>query len=167
MKLQSKLRQAMGSILVAGLFLVQGCAHGRGEKELDQKVAANPVETPRELHAQATQEIESAPGLKPEQKAKLLAIRDSVRKEMSKDRVESLRLRSVLIQDLVQKRDTQKNRKEIELVKKKIRDLEEKKLSAFFQAVREANETMGRWGSRDERLAESMLYDEMETTGFR
>ena len=167
MELKSKLRPAMGSILAAGLFLVQGCAHGQGEKKLDEKVAATSVESPRELNAQATQEIESAPGLKPEQKAKLLAIRDSVRKEMSKNRVESLRLRSVLIQDLVEKKDTQKNRKEIELVKNKIRDLEEKSLSAFFQAVREANETMGRWGSRDERLAEGMLYDEMTETGFR
>ena len=155
------------AILVAGLFLFQGCAHDQGEKKLDAKLAANPVETPRELHAQATQEIDSAPSLKPEQKAKLLAIRDSVRDEMKKNRVESLRLRSVLIRDLVEKKDTQKNRKEIELVKQKIRDLGEKNLSAFFQAVREANETMGRWGSRDERLAESMLYDEMTETGFR
>jgi hypothetical protein len=131
----------MGLFLVSALAL-QGCAHGKAEKRIDDQLAAEPqVSSRTELSQQAERLISTAPGLTEEQKTRLLQLSVSVRAQGDEYRKESLLLRELLIKDVI---SSDYNAQEVSLVKKRIRKLEEKRVATIFDAVETANRILGR-----------------------
>lgn len=125
-----------------GVFFAQGCSHGALDKKIDEEVAQeSTVKTHNDLTNEGTQVLNSAQGLSAEQKQKLKDLRTSVTGQLADIYEKSLRLRSVLIKDLVAK---DYNEDEVELIKSRIKYNEDKRLSLMFEAVDKAKTILGR-----------------------
>ena len=151
MKTSTKSFWALTALVVLGL---QGCSHGTAKKldtKLDQEQS---VGTPSELHEQTGELIESAPGLTDVQRKQLLSLRDSTRARLQQLNTDSLKLRSVLIKDVLAEKYDEK---EVKLVKKRIKELENKKLSTLFDAIESANKILGRGAARHDTMVQSMF----------
>lgn len=126
------------------------------EKRLDAKVAQETtIESGADLHDEVTTLIQSSDGLNADQKRKLLALRDSVREKNRSFMKESLRMRSVLIKDLIA---SDYNAKEVSLIKRKIRKLEDKRVSIVFEAIEQANSILGRQAAANQKLISDLPY---------
>lgn len=120
---------------------LQGCAHSAENKRVDNEVAQeNSVKSRADLSTEAGQLIQNSPGLTAEQRSKLSALRDSTRAKIDEIASESLRLRSVLIKDLI---STNYNANEVELIENRMKKAEDKRLSVTFNAVEQANTILG------------------------
>lgn len=140
MKRTKWLGLAMASTLALPLTL-QGCAQTAVQKRVDTEVAQeNTVNTRSELRAEADQTIKTAPGLTDEQRTRLLALRTATSAQSDELRLQSLKLRSVLIKDLI---TTNYDQDEVALIKKRMRDVEDQRLSLVFKAVEDANVILG------------------------
>jgi len=142
------------------LFAVvaQGCAHGSvspTEKRLDDKLAQEEtIKTNADLKAETTKLLETSKRLNPRQRTELESLRASTNAQLDKIRAETLKLRAILISDVV---SSDYNSDEVDLIKHRIKDLEQKKLSTYFDAVREANIMLGRWASKGDRITSDVL----------
>ena len=137
------------------LSFLSGCGHAAIEREIDQKVLQeNEIKTRSDLYAEADLMIKNSSDLSAEQKPQLLALRDSTRKALEENWVTSLKLKSVLIKDLVV---TDYNENEVELIKTKIRKLTQKRLSIIFQAADKTTEILGRQAQSHGQIMEDVI----------
>jgi hypothetical protein len=145
-------------LLLLGLLSLSACATGHVETQLDDKVAhENTVKSRADLRLESDRLIATAPGLKTEQRTQLMALRDSTRRKSNLLRAESLRLRAVLIQDLMA---PDFSAAEVALVKKKLTDVEHERLQVFFSSIHGINTVLGRFESRQAKESAD-LYDMM------
>lgn len=148
-------------IVVVSSILIQACAHSTTEKKLDEKMSQETaVKSRLDLSTEATQMINEAVGLSDDQKSKLLALRDSMREQNDSFTSQSLKLRSVLIRDLI---SADYDAKEVALIKKKIKALESKRVSALFDAIEKANAILGREAMANQKI----IQDFSEFRGSR
>lgn len=133
---------AIAFTMALGL-LTQGCTHSsKSSRELEEKVSNESNVTNRqELRQEAKETLDNAGSLTPEQKAKLLALQADAQSKIDALNQESLRLRSVLIKDVMA---TNYNEREVNLIKRKLKDVENKRLATIFTAVEDANKILGR-----------------------
>ena len=138
MKSSSLASLAITSFLAIAL---QGCAHSALETRVDNEVAQESrIKTSSDLRAESAHLIQSAPNLTLDQRSKLTNLRAATEIQIDLARAQSLKLRSVLMKDLI---STHYDADEVALIKQKMRDLENKRLSVTFNAVEEANTIMG------------------------
>lgn len=127
--------------LVAGISLLQGCAH-TAEKVLDDKLAnEKDLANRAALRAESRQAIETTPGLSADQRGKLDSIRQMLSHELDKLREESWKLRGILVKDMI---SPAYDEDEVALIKERLRTVEKQKLSAIFKSLDKVNEIMGR-----------------------
>lgn len=129
------------TVCAAMLFAVR-CAHTPTERHLDQRMdEESKIKSTSDLRIDAQSAIDSATGLTDEQKTKLKALGASVRVKLDDLRDQSLKLRAVLVDDMIA---TNYNVKEVELIKQRIKAVENNRVSTMFKAIDDANEIMGR-----------------------
>jgi ABC-type uncharacterized transport system auxiliary subunit len=122
--------------------ILLGCAETAINKQIDQEVAQEPaVKNRAQLKTEAKQMIENANNLTSDQKAKLIHLRNSTSSQLDQDNTDSLKLRSLLIQDLT---SSNYKDKEVTTIKNRIRKVENHRIDAMLNAVDEANRIMGR-----------------------
>ena|ERR1700722_1988711 len=125
------------------------------DKKLDEKLSQETTVTNQtQLHSEAGDLIQKSKGLSAEQKTQLMTLRDSVRKEMAKVQNDSVKLRAVLIKDVMAQNY---NPDEVADIKDRMRKTEEKRLALTFNAVDRANDIIGR-SPIDDR---DMFFDNM------
>ena len=134
------------------LFLIAGwtqsCATST-EKEIDQKVSHQPNNMKRsDLAKEGEDLLQKSADLSEEQKTSLRTLWQKSKAQMDELSKSSLQLRAVLIKDVIA---TPYDQTEVNVIKKKIADVEQKRLSVFFAGVHETNHILGRWGSAMER----------------
>ena len=126
---------------VAVVFL-GGCASARMNRNLDAKLASESVSLRRvDLDAQASQLIDGMSALSLEKRASLIALKESVRSELDRDTEHSLQLRSVLMKDVISLAD---NTEEVEVIKQRLRKVENARLTTLFNAIDQANAVLGK-----------------------
>ena len=127
------------SVLVA-IGLLAGCA-SQTQKQVDQDLAKTPaVASPQELHEQTTAKINEDPRLTDEQRTKLKGLQAKFQEQYKTARDESLKLRSLLVDQLLAK--SYKPR-EIAAIKGRIHAAEERRLEATFKAADEVSKILG------------------------
>ena len=153
------LRKSELILTVLGLALLQGCAHNEiVSKALDQKLTnETDVTTRGELKLESSRLLENAQGLTDDERTKLIALRQSTATTLDGLREQSIKLRSLLIKKVL---DDQDNSDEVGIIKDKLKDVEDQRLSVFLEGIRKANEIMGRWASRTQRL-DLIYFDQM------
>lgn len=126
-------------IAVVALALA-GCASTN--KKLDEKVSQETkVQSQAGLDKKTADLIESSPSLTPAQKASLMALRDSARKQIDQIQADSLKLRTVLVEDVLAKKY---NLREVAQIKNRMAKLDAKRNKVIFDTVEKANGVLGR-----------------------
>ena len=123
------------------------------EKKVDQAMAdQSQVKSQADLRAHADSMIATTPGLSDDQRSKLTQLGDSTRAKLDNVRTESLQLRSALIHNVI----ASYNKSEVYAMKRRMKKLEDKRLSIIFNAVDEANKILGR-----QAQSNAKLFDEL------
>lgn len=136
-----KTKRSVFTIAVVAAIALQGCAHSSTEQKVDRKLSdETSIKTHSDLREETDNVLKSTPGLSDDQRVKLAALRDSTRTRLDALYAQSLKLRSVLIKDLI---TTNYNEDEVELIKSRIKTVEDKRLSLIFDAVEQANLILG------------------------
>lgn len=147
-------RRIVGLVWTAAIF--SGCA-GVGQR-LDEKVSQEPaVMTRADVHRDVTQWINESKDLSSDQKPRLLSLRDSIVSQEDALRGKSLKLRSVLVKNVL---SADYNPDEVSILQDRIRSVEVDRLETFFWAVQQANAILGRWSAENERASED-FYTQM------
>jgi hypothetical protein len=142
MKKISNLRKIGLLVLGSSFFLMNGCAHARMEKQIDDKVAQeNVVKNRADLRAESADLIRRTSGLTEEQRQSLNRLKVETSAQLDTLSTGSLKLRAVLIHDLLQ---TPYNEDEVELIKERLTKIEDQRLTTMFSAVTQANQILGR-----------------------
>lgn len=120
---------------------LQGCASSPAHK-LDEKLGQEQAVTTRtELRAEASQAIENAQGLTPEQRQALTSLKSTAGAQIDQCSQQALKLRAILVKDLI---STHYDMDEVNLIKARLSDLEDRRLTVIFDAIAKANTIMGR-----------------------
>lgn len=156
MKFRSIFKSGMLSILLT----LAACANPSIEKEVNDKISQeSEIKTRADLTADTKSSIENAKGVTLEQKSQLLSLRESTNQQIESNWQESLKLKSILIQDLVA---NEYNEREVELLKGKLQKLETKRLSIMFSAVDRASKILG----HQARLNKDIMLNLSHTRNF-
>lgn len=152
------MRIAICVISVMGCFILQSCASGDANRKLDDKIAAQgEVRDRKQLQKEATDMIESAQGLSADQKSQLLSLRNSTKRNLDDLQQQSLRLKSLLVKDLL---TSGYDSNEVGLIKSRLKDVESKKLSTTFDAVERANTILGRQVAQNPDIMDEFMESE-------
>ncbi|MGZ3650202.1 MAG: hypothetical protein ACXVB9_20530 [Bdellovibrionota bacterium] len=145
---------------LAPIFLLaalQACASSAQNKQLDAKVAAETdVPSGKALNEKESKIVSNTSGLSADQKEKLDALRQHVHDKLSAIAAESVKLRSVLIKDVLTDKP---NHKEISAVKHRLAKLSDQRLDTIFDAANQTNELLGRNGMLREAMDIQFLED--------
>lgn len=115
---------------------LSGCATGDLEKQLDEKVAKETyVEVGTNIPSEAFVSINSNNGLSEDDKRQLTSLVSSVMMDLSKTRSEMAKLKKILFANLV---SGENRSNENLLIKRRIIDLDKRRLDRMFAALHEA-----------------------------
>lgn len=124
-------------LATVSVLAMQGCAHTETNKKIDQKVAREPqVSTNAELQVEGANAVKNAPGLSDAQRAQLDDLRKTTRSQVSELQSESLKLRSLLIKEMLA---SDYDREEVDVLKGRLRSVEKKRLNTIFGAIEKAD----------------------------
>jgi len=131
--------------LTGGFLIIQGCANQPLERIVEEKTnEESSINTRADLRREAKDAIENATNLSTVQKTKLLALSETTQAKVDALSEEFLKLRSVLIKDLI---STDYNENEVEAIKDKMTNISDKRLESFYTAANEAKVIMGNQAS--------------------
>lgn len=134
------------------ILFVAGCAHS--DRKLDDKVSQeSAVQRREDLHSETKQEFKSA-RLTPEQRAKLSELRKSVRAQEKDIWQNTLKLRAVLVKDLLSEKY---NPVEVKQIKRRMWDLENKRLTLIYRAIDDANKVLGHFTAEDHSMIDEFF----------
>lgn len=122
-------------VVLAMLFVVTSCASYKEEQEkVRTKVSQENISSGQELNTTLHEVINHSKTLTDEQKEKLRKIVDDVRAQNQALQEETLRLRLVLIRELISENVSQK---EVKVIKKNIVKAEDMRMKNTFRAINE------------------------------
>lgn len=134
--------------LAACVLWLTACTQKAIEKDVDQKVTQETsINTQADLNAESANLIETATNITEEQRDQLLVLREKTRAETQEQNKESLRLRSVLVKEMLA---SNYNGKEVSAIKRKIKKADNKMLSILTDSIQKTNTILGRQ-ARDNR----------------
>lgn len=148
------MRMLLG-LIVLGLM---GCTHGAGDRRLDDKLLhESSVTNQEELRGETRDLLALTKGLTDKQKEKLGTLREISYREMAAIRADTVKLRSILIQDIY---SDKYDADEVYLVKSRIRTLDEKRTSLLFDMIDKANGIFGRQAELNRHVIRQLVENE-------
>jgi hypothetical protein len=141
-------------------FVGVGCStkSTKSESDLDRTVKhENEANTPEEIAQRAAEVFASAPGLSSEQKLKLLGIYSRTYKESMSIRSEIGKSKSLLFKLVA---SVKYNSKDVEQLKKKVVDLDQRRLNVMFKALEDVQGVVG-YGAGKQELYEHFRHYEV------
>lgn len=146
-------------LLLAALSL-SGCAHDAEERRLERKIDQTPPISSRgELVARSEKTLESTKDLTPGEKDALRRVHQAYLDENTKLQADSLKLRSILIKDVLgsSRSSYGYDKDEVALIKARMTALEDQRLSALMKAIREANQILGHWETGGQKVVDEFI----------
>ena len=142
------------AVIGMALGLLQGCATGT-QKDLDSKVANEPqIQNRKALQSETDQLLADDSALSADQKSRLSSLLADTRSRNDQLIQKSLKLRSVLIKDLL---SASYNEDEVTLLQANLREAESQRLDNMFDAVKKANSIMGRESSNHAAFVRTLM----------
>lgn len=146
------------ALVSLSLGAITGCSHNDIDKRIDDKLAAEPSVGNREaLHSEADRLIDAATDLSAAQKAQLKNLGDRTRARTDELVRESLKLRSLLVKDVM---SPQYDVTEVRGLQHRLKANSEERLNLLFEAVEKANVILGRNASAHQKLVQSFFDPE-------
>jgi hypothetical protein len=143
------------TLALALACLAAGCASSRN-KALDERLAQEPAQTRKALQAEADQKVAEDSSLSADQKKQLAILRSSVSKQLDDLSAQSLKLRSVLVEELL---SPTYSLDEVNLIKGRLKKVEDQRLSVMFDGIDKANSILGRQAPQNRRMMRALLED--------
>lgn len=143
-----------GLAIVMGTLLLQGCAHGPDQRIDDKLSQEGAVKDRAQLRTETSEVIRTAPGLTDDQRSKLTDLSNTTRTQIDDISQQTLKLRALLVQEVV---SSNYNADEVAGIKKRIRKLEAKRITAIFDAVDKANTILGRQAQTNQHIVREFL----------
>jgi hypothetical protein len=141
--------------------LAQGCASSAQNRALDQKVAQEQdVTSNRALEKKQNEILAHVSNLNEDQRAKLGALRDSLHNKLAAIQAESVKLRAVLIREMLSEKPSSK---EVSALKNRLKKLSDERLDTIFDAANQTNEIIGRNGMLRDAMDIQFLEDNFNT----
>jgi dsDNA-specific endonuclease/ATPase MutS2 len=131
---------------------IYGCSSTN--KILDKKLAEEPAITRSALQTQANESVEADTRLSQEQKQKLTELRASLTSQIDEINQHSLKLRSILLKDLLA---AKYNGDEVVLIKTRMKKLEAERLNVIFDAAEKTNLILGREAALNPKVMDEFL----------
>jgi hypothetical protein len=151
-------------LVLISIAIFSSCATKKVDQNVDAKLAQTPpVSGPAELNKDASNTIATAPGITDDQRAKLIAIQKTIQEKLGKLREESLKMRELLIQEVV--RTENYNDNEVNRIKSRLKDVENKRLATLFKGLDQANDVLGHKTQR-KQVIDSMMRMDNYDSGF-
>ena len=155
--------KGMFELGVAVLVCV-GCAYSEADRRLDEELAKTAAVKGRsELKKAADDVIANHPALTEGQRLRLREIRESASSELDSMNADLLKLRALLLRDVVA---TSYDDEQVERIKARILKLENRKISVLFGAVERANAVLGHEDEATRRAAREFLLDQHGIKNF-
>lgn len=152
------------NILVTVLFAMalSSCAT-EAEKKVEQKLNQEaPVANTQELRKSATMAIETTPGLTDQQRSQLKSLSEKTRAQMDQYRAESLKAQGLLVKEVLSEKSSNT---EISVLKKKIKEIENNRLTLLFKTVDEAKNVLGKKSTPEhQRIIHELFYTPVRET---
>lgn len=141
-------------LLTLACLAAAGCASSTN-KALDQKLSEQPAPANRrEVLSKADQRIADSKDLSEDQRKRLTILRDQVTSQIDDINKQSLKLRSVLVEEIL---SPNYDLDEVNLIKRRLKKLEDKRLSLMFDGVDQANTILGRQALEHRNMMREML----------
>jgi hypothetical protein len=119
-------------------------------QKLDEKLAQESnVSDKKELLVETSRVIQTTPNLTLQQREQLKVLKKDIRANLNDLKSQSLRLRAVLVKDVISSQD---HADEIELIKKRLHSVEDQRLKVVFSAVERANGILGKTAPDHEQV---------------
>lgn len=145
-------------LLLTIVFTLGACATSKSNQALNEKVSEEKsVQTRDQLNAEVKQTIDNNTAISPEKKAQLEAIRADYLTKSDDLYKESIKLRSVLIKDIASQ---QEHVGEIKLIKARLREIADKRLTLLFKAIDDSNVALGKLAALHEREMQDMMRED-------
>jgi len=142
------------------ILALAGCSST--DKVLDAKMAEETkVSNNRELRFEADQLIQNDPQLTAGQKTKLLALRQTISAQTAAIDKQELRLRSVLTEELL---SPDYSIDEVNLIKKRLKKLESRRLSLLFDGIDQGAEIVGRRSTNGPSMMRALMEQRLDGT---
>jgi uncharacterized membrane protein len=141
-------------ILAGMVWILGGCASTQTEKQLDEKISQEPALNQADLAKETKTQIDTATGITENQRTQLTELRRATNRQTKEISEESLKLRSVLVKELI---SPNYDADMVSLIEKKLRKLEDKRLSVIFNAVEKVNDILGRQAQLREPVVRDFL----------
>lgn len=148
----------ISAVSALAFFTAVGCASKSEKQTLNDKVSAEgSVHSPSTLSAETVDTIQNSKDLSADQKAQLATLRTETRAKMEAYRQESLKLQSVLVKDVV---SPNYDISEVNLIKSRLRKVENDRVNLIFDTVDKANTIMGRQALNNQEVMHTMYGNE-------
>ena len=137
-----------------------GCVSRVANQRLDEKLSQEQdISSSQDLRREATHLIREMPEIDEGRKRKLAEIQDSARNELAQIHQDSLKLKAVLIQDVLTPGGY--NEDEVNLIETRLRKLDRKRMDITTNAIRKANDVLGREDTRLKRvMAKELMFSD-------
>lgn len=123
------------------IFLICSCTQ-KAEKEISKKIAAERhIQSFDDFDDESVQVINRAEGVSDVQKAKLIVLRREILNKIEEKDKEELRLRIVLLKEIL---NLEPNDRQIQLIKRQLKKIGSSKISLITDAVKESYDILGR-----------------------
>ncbi len=154
-------------ILVVSFTLAfQSCGTSSSQRSVDEKLAAEPAVTSQNDSIKRSDAvIDSAPGLTEKQRNELNIIRESTRVQAASLEQQALKLRQILIKELVATDYNSKNASEVRTIKYKLSKLQNERLNLTFEAIEKAQKVLGHEAKNNQTMMHHLFDREIEGQG--
>lgn len=153
-------------VFIALSALLQSCGTTKAQRSVEEKLAAEPpISDQATLADKEQQTIESATNLTEDQKAQLNALRQSAREKSAQIEEQSLKLRDILVKDLVAANYDSKKSNEVRTIKSKIVKLNRERTNLTLDSIEKAQKILGRQAKDNQMMMNNFLQRDFDNRG--
>lgn len=155
-------------VLILTVTLLQACGSTKAQRAVDKKLASEPAITDQQtLELKQEDTIASATGLSDEQKAKLNELRANAQAKADSIEQQSLKLREILVKNLVASNYDAKKANEVKVIKTKLVKLNHERLDLTLSSIEKAQAILGREAKNNEAMMNSFIERDYDSRGSR
>ena len=134
-----------------------GCAEKAINRDIDEKIRVEPkIKNVTQLRDEITHLFSNLPNLTQEQKQRLTELKETTYSKMNNLQEVSLKLRAILIKDVLSNEDLTD---EIQMIKDRMRDIDHRKLELTFSSIEHADHILGKRGPHRAEVMKELLQD--------
>ncbi|MBC7464832.1 MAG: hypothetical protein H7256_02475 [Bdellovibrio sp.] len=156
------------AILAGTAALLQSCGTTKAQRTVAEKMANEPaIANEQSLISKQKDAVESAPSLSETQKTQLVELRTSAQEKMKDIDQQSLKLRDILVRNLVAADYGPKKANEVRVIKNKLSKLNTQRFDITLRSIEKAQAILGHQIRDNETMMNNFLERDFDSRGNR